>query len=132
MFIYDFLCLLSFNFLTYEKVVYSKNISPFPIVVLLVYFCFNFCFLIAGDWPDMTILEDPESRVPVTAAVIQITRGVSSMTYLVLGFDGIPSTPIDVSTISARNVSANHLESPGINLIILLIFNAVLKILNCY
>ena len=41
-------------------------------------------------------MKDVSSPVDVAHSMTEVTKGVASLKYLVLAFDGIPSTPIEL------------------------------------
>ena len=41
-------------------------------------------------------MQDVSSPVDMTHSVTEVTKGVASLKYLVLAFDGVPSAPIEL------------------------------------
>ena len=44
----------------------------------------------------MVIVKDVSSPVDVTYTVTEVTKGVASLKYLMLAFDGVPAAPIEL------------------------------------
>ena len=70
----------------------------------------------------MVVVQDVSSPVDVTYSVNEVTKGVASLKYLVLAFDGVPAAPIeppatalDVSYTAPSSVTISWIAMSKIN-----------------